>query len=139
MLLASPYENTYSHHSPCQVPIKPSYEQILRNSPKSSDIIRKSCVSKNCDIPYKQTTCIARRNDVETTVFMSFQRGIHVVHLYGIGWLFCFIAYTLLFNGAKFQSRLLTFILKKRWVEGGGGGGIITPTATLRWKISRAK
>ena len=27
----------------------------------------------------KHTTCIARWNDVETTVFTSFQRGIHVV------------------------------------------------------------
>ena len=33
------------------------------------------------NVPYKHTTCIPRWNDVEMTVSMSFQRGIHMVCL----------------------------------------------------------
>ena len=32
-------------------------------------------------VPYKHTPCIPRWNDVETVLFTSFQRGIHVVCL----------------------------------------------------------
>ena len=35
-------------------------------------------------IPYKQTKCIPRLNDVENTVSTSFQRGIHVVCLFDL-------------------------------------------------------
>ena len=38
-------------------------------------------VSEECPFPYKHTTCIPRWNDVETTVFTLFQRGIHVLCL----------------------------------------------------------
>ena len=50
--------------------------------PKTQDNQRFSDVYKDKKkIPYNHTTCIPSWNDLETTVSMSLQRGIHVVCL----------------------------------------------------------
>ena len=50
-------------------------------------------VSDDSDLPYKHTTCIPRWNEVEITVSTSFQRGIHMVWLYGSFFRFSFFIY----------------------------------------------